>query len=243
MRRRGRSTRHPLAAVGAWLPGAAGHRPPGVLDDRVDDDAGLPAGLRRGDLTRSLADQRREGGRVEPVERGIGEPQQRVVLPDPLVLPAAPHELESGRAIARDEQHRQVPALPAALEEGTRADAEQGRRVVLAVLARLRDGAARRLLVRLLVLLPQGEEELALAAEVVVQAADARACPLDHVRDAGVGEPLLSEHVAGGVEQGPLGLLGTPPLPGGWPAHLVGHVYSRSSTVLANVRLDSFSRP
>ena len=79
------------------------------------------------------------------------------------------------------------------------------------------DGRARRLLVGSLVLLPERDEQLALAAEVVVQAAHARPGPLDHVGDAGLGEALLGEDLAGGVEQRPLRLRGASPLPGAPP--------------------------
>src|SRR6266702_2245662 len=84
---------------------------------------------------------------------------------------------------------------------------------------------------RSLVLLPQGQEELALAAEVVVQAAHARVGPLDHVGNAGTGETLLGEDRAGRVQQRALGLLGPPPLPGpaGRPGRqIVRHAAHRS---------------
>jgi hypothetical protein len=59
-------------------------------------------------------------------------------------------------------------------------------------------------------LLPERDEQLALAAEMVVQAAHAGVRPPDHLGDAGVGEPLLDEDRAGGVDM-------RTSTPGSWP--------------------------
>jgi len=87
--------------------------------------------------------------------------------------PAALHQLESRRSVTGDEQQRQVPAQPASGQERARPDREQRGRVGLAALPRQRDRFAGRLLVGKLMLLPQGKEQLALAAKMVIQAADA----------------------------------------------------------------------
>jgi len=89
------------------------------------------------------------------------------------VLPLPLHELEARRPVARYEQHRQVAPDPAALEKCPGADAEQRRRIRDARPASLGDRVACRALVRDLMLLPQRQEQLALPAEVVVEAADA----------------------------------------------------------------------
>src|SRR5262249_24312098 len=144
--------------------------------------------------------------------------------------------------VARHEQHRQVAADPAALEKRPGADAEQRRRIRAARPARLGDRLARRALVRDLMLLPQREEQLALAAEVVVKAADASARPLDDVSAAGAGESLLSEDGAGRLEQRPLGLLGPAPLPGadaGPGAQIIRHAAHRSAPGLRGQALDT----
>src|SRR5215510_15668343 len=140
------------------LPRAADHGAAGVLDHGVDDRIGLAAIAARGYLAGADADHRRQDGGVEPVERGVRQPEQRVVLADPLVLALPLDELESWRAVARDEQHRQVAPHPAALEKRPGSDAEQRRRISLAGPASRRDGFARGLLVRGLMLLPEGEE-------------------------------------------------------------------------------------
>src|SRR5262249_23773727 len=146
-------------------------------------------------------------------QRGVRQAEQRVVLGYPLAAAAALEHLEAGRPAPGEEQQGQVAPLPAALEEGPRARAEQLGGVGHAGPPGLRPRLAGRLLLDLLVLLPQREEQLALAAEMVVEAAHAGPGPLDQVGDAGLVEPLLGEHRAGGIEQGPLSLRGAPPLP------------------------------
>src|ERR1022692_1779605 len=203
-----------LIRGGRRFPRAVVHGPPGVLDDSVDDLVGLAAGPGSGNLARPLADQRRQDRRVQPVQRGVGQPEQRIVLADPGVPAAPPLGGESGRAVTGDKQHRQVPAMPAALKERARADREQRRRIGHSRLAGCGYCLARCRLMGHLVFLPQGEKEFALAAEVVVEAAYARPGTLDHVRDAGIGETLLGEYLAGGVEQRTLRLRRAAPLPG-----------------------------
>ena len=188
-------------------------QPAGVLEHRVNDLVGLPAVRRGGDLAGALADQRGQHGGVEPVERGVGQAQQRVVLADPLVAAVPLHHLEAGRAVAGDEQQRQVAALPASLQERAGARGEQLAGSVTPVLPGLGHRLARGLLVGEVVLLPEGQEQLALAAEVVVQAADAGAGALDDVGDAGLGEAARGEDLPGGVEQRALRLRGASPLP------------------------------
>src|SRR5215813_8601715 len=149
----GRRTRRPQAGAGpapgsaegltgGRLPWAARHRAAGVLDNRVDDGIGLPAISARGDLARANSDHRGQDRRVEPVERGVGEPEQCVILADPLVLALPLDQLEPWRPVAGNEQHREVAAQPATLEEGPGSDAEQRRRIVLAGPARVRDRLA-----------------------------------------------------------------------------------------------------
>src|SRR5262249_21355340 len=83
--------------------------------------------------------------------------------------------------------------------------------------------------------LPQGDEQLALAAEVVIQAAHAGPGPLDHIGDARTGEALLGEHFAGGVEERTLRFRGTRPLPraGSLVAWLPGCRFHRSLPIRA----------
>jgi hypothetical protein len=50
-------------------------------------------------------------------------------------------------------------------------------------------------------LLPEGNEQLALAAEVVIEAANAGSGPLHDVRDARVGETTLRENLPRRVKQ------------------------------------------
>jgi hypothetical protein len=140
--------------------------------------------------------------------------QERVVLADPLTGPLPPQHLESGRGVAGREEQGQVTALPAALQEGARADLKQLPRIGHALLPGLGHRLARGLLVGELVLLPQRDEQLALAAEVVVEAADAGSAPLHDVGDARRGEAALGEHLPGRVEQRTLRLRGAAPLPG-----------------------------
>src|SRR5580704_4544007 len=132
-----------LGGLGRWLPGAVGHEPARVLDHGVDHLARLPPGLGRGHLPAALADQRRQDGGVEPVEGGVRQPEQRVVLADPLATAPPFHHLEAGRTVPGVKQHRQVPALPAALEEGPRAGREQLERIGHAGLLGPRDRRAR----------------------------------------------------------------------------------------------------
>src|SRR5258708_34722392 len=79
------------------------------------------------------------------------------------------------------------------------------------------DGRTRGLLVALLMPLPEGKEQLALPAEMVIQAADARPGPLDYIGNARLGEPLPGENVTSRIQQRALGLRGAPPLPGTVP--------------------------
>src|SRR3984885_15245156 len=205
--------RHSRSARLAWLRRTAGHQPPGVLDHRISDLVGLAAVTRCGYLAGALADQRRENRRVQPVQRGVGQVQQGVVLADPFVTALPLHHLEPGRAVAGQEQQGKVAALPAALQEGAGPGGASlpggGDASLPGFAARL----ARGLLVSQLGLLPQGDEQLALAAEVVVQAADAGTGPLDDVGDAGVGEPARGENLPGGAEERALRVRGAPPLP------------------------------
>src|SRR5256885_10905674 len=53
-------------------------------------------------LFRSLADQRGQDRHVEPVEGGVGQPEQRVVLAEPLAAAPPLHHLEARR---RSEEH------------------------------------------------------------------------------------------------------------------------------------------
>src|SRR5271166_5102306 len=203
-----------LGGLDRWRRGPAGHEPPRVLDHGVDHLARLPPSLGRGHLPAALADQRRQDGGVEPVEGGVREPEQRVVLADPLATAPPLHHLEARRAVPDVKQHRQVPALPAALEEGPCAGREQLERIGHAGLPRPRNRLARGRLLGLLMILPERDEKLALAAEMVIQAADAGPGALDYIGDAGIGETLLGEHLAGGIEQCPLCLRRPGPLPG-----------------------------
>jgi hypothetical protein len=66
----------------------------------------------------------------------------------------------------------------------------------------------------LLVLLPEGDVQFALAAEVVVKAAHARPGSLDDLSDARRGEALLDEDLARCVKQRTLRLRRPRPLPG-----------------------------
>src|SRR5215472_13011823 len=197
-----------------WLPRAVGRQPARVLDDSVDHQVRLTARPGGGHLARALADQGGEDRGQEPVGRGVGEPQQGIVLGDPLTPALAPHDLETRGAVARQEQQREVSPQPATLQVRPRAHREQLGGVVDSGPLGGGDRFARGLLERLLVLLPEGQEQLALPAEMVVQAADARPGPLDHVGDAGLRKALLDEHLARGVQERALGLRGTPPLPG-----------------------------
>src|SRR5690606_14779283 len=73
-----------------------------------------------------------------------------------------------------------------------------------------------------LMLLPQREEQLALPPEVVVEAAHAGARPGHDVRDAGLGEALLAEDLAGLAQHVLPRLGGAAPLPGAaLPCHRV----------------------
>src|SRR4249920_1526331 len=191
-----------------------GHEPPRVLDHRVDDRLGLAAAPGPGDLVGALADQRGEDGGVHPVLRHVGQVQQRVVLADPFPASLAPQHLEPGRRVAGGEQKRQVATLPAALQEGTRPGLEQLPGIGHALLPDAGHRLARGLLVRELVLLPERDEQLALPAEVMVEAADAGPGPLHDVGDARLGEASLGEYLPGRVQQRALRLRGAAPLPG-----------------------------
>src|SRR6202012_1088644 len=136
---------------------------------------------------------------------------QRVVLADPFPAATALHHLEPGWAVAGGEQQGQVAALPAALKEGARPGLEELPPVGHALLPGLGHGPARGLLVRLLVLLPQRDEQLALPAEVVVQAAHAGPGLVHDVGDARLGEAARGEDLPGRIEQAALRLRGAAP--------------------------------
>src|SRR5215469_2210384 len=214
-------------SAGKVCQGTRCHQPPHVLDDGINDAVGLAPGLGRGHFTGSLADDGGQDRGIQAVERRVGQAQQCVILTDPL-MPAAPlDELEAGWPVASEEQQRQVTTLPATFQEGTRADAEQLSSIGHAREPRCRDRLAGGLLVSCLMFLEQRDEDLALPAEVVIQAPDARSGAIHDVGDARVREALLGKELAGGVEQGALGLGGATPLPRAaersasrWPGHL-----------------------
>ena len=107
-----------------------------------------------------------------------------------------------GRAAAGEEQPGQVPLTPAAVQVGPRAGHEQGHRVRLTGRGRGPHGRDDPRLLALLVVLEQREVELGLAAEVVVEAADAGTGPTDDIGDAGIAEAGGGEDLAGRGEQG-----------------------------------------
>src|SRR5689334_18805323 len=77
----------------------------------------------------------------------------------------------------------------------------------------------RRLLMRRLMVLVQSQEQLGLAPEVVVEAADAGAGTGDHLGDAGLGEAVLAEDLASRLQHGLTRLSRTTPLPRGLTRH------------------------
>jgi hypothetical protein len=90
------------------------------------------------------------------------------------------------------------------------------------------------------VILPERDEEFGLAAEVVVDAADAGSGLFDDVSDVGVGETLPGEDLAGRVQDLAPGLGGAAPLPtcrglalGAAQFVLLG---PRSETILERIR-------
>src|SRR5215472_7632268 len=203
------------------------HQQPHVLDRGINDPVGLAPGLRRGHFTSALADDRGQDRCVQPVERGVREAQQRVILADPLMSAAALDELEAGWPIASEEKQRQVTTLPAAFQEGACTGAEQLSSIGYPCEPRGCYCLAGGLLMSCLMLLEQCDEDFAFPAEVVIQAPDARSGALHDVGDARVGEALLGEDLAGSVEQRALRLGGAAPLPRAaecsasrWPGHL-----------------------
>ena len=145
-------------------------------------------GLGRGHLPAARAAQRRQDDRVQPVEGGIRQPEQGVVLPDPLVpaLPSRPARSRPGRRPRRTAW----PGPGAASNpRGRRACPRRTARTSRSRPCWPGDGLARRFFLGVPMSVPQRDEQLALPPEVMVEAAHARPGALDHVRDAGVGDP------------------------------------------------------
>src|ERR1700751_2843817 len=135
---------------------------------------------------------------------------------DPLAIATARDQLEPRWAAAGEEQPGQLALFPATSEVGRRARDEQLDRIVqLAVAARRPDRRGGAFFLARLVVLEQREVEVGLAAEVVVETADARAGTSDDLGNVGVGNPGLGDHIASGrQEPGAGGLRPTRRAPG-----------------------------
>src|SRR5260370_39879751 len=92
----------------ARVPGPGDQQAAGVLQDRFDGAVGLAAIGGGGDLTGALPDQRGEHRGVYPVQRGVRQAEQDVVLGDPLAATTALHDLELRGAVTGEAQQRQV---------------------------------------------------------------------------------------------------------------------------------------
>jgi len=124
---------------------------------------------------------------------------------------ALPRDLvEPGRAVALEEQARQVPLLPAAPEERPGAGDEEDECVLLPRRPGLAHGGVRPRLLPGLVLVVQREVQVGLATEVVVHAPDTAARAGHHVGHVGLRVAHLAEDVPRCLQECRPGIPGPP---------------------------------
>ena len=159
-------------------------------------------GLLHRDLPPGLRDDAGQHNDERVAERLVLGVEQRGVDPHPLAVAAPRDQLEPGRATAVEEHPRQLALLPATPQVGGRTNQEQLQRVGFALQPGRADRLGGPMLLARLVVVEERQVEVGLAAEVVVEAADAGARLRHDVGDVGVCEAAGREHIARCRKQG-----------------------------------------